>query len=228
MPEGAQTSDEWHALATLSDPRRRQIFEYLSTLHQSRSRDQIADEFGLSRSAAAFHLDRLARAGLLEVTFARPAGRGGPGAGRPTKRYTAAAEVQGSIPRRDYQRVATILAGALAGESDDTMWNAVLTTAFTAGVDAGSQRPHDEGADPLVEVAAALDACGYASDRQRQDRLIMRNCPYRAVADHHPEVVCAVSERFIAGVIDGMSMRPLLRVAGDGTAPNCCVSVTQR
>ena len=50
-------------------------------------RDQAAADLGIARSVAAFHLDKLADLGLLEVEFRRPPGRAGPGAGRPAKLY---------------------------------------------------------------------------------------------------------------------------------------------
>lgn len=39
----------------------------------------------LSRSTTAFHLDRLADEGLLEVEYRRLSGKTGPGSGRPSK-----------------------------------------------------------------------------------------------------------------------------------------------
>jgi predicted ArsR family transcriptional regulator len=53
-------------------------------------RDAVAARVGVGRTLAAFHLDKLAAAGLLTISFARPPGRTGPGAGRPAKLYRRA------------------------------------------------------------------------------------------------------------------------------------------
>ena len=53
---------------------------------QELSRDQAARALRISRALAAFHLDKLVDAGLLEADFRRLKGRSGPGAGRPSLR----------------------------------------------------------------------------------------------------------------------------------------------
>ena len=63
---------------------------------------------------AAFHLDRLVEAGLLETEFRRRSGRTGPGAGRPAKLYRRAArDFSVSLPAREYERAADLMATAL-------------------------------------------------------------------------------------------------------------------
>ena len=63
------------------------------------------------RSVAAFHLDKLAEAGLVEVTFQRTSGRTGPGAGRPAKLYRRGPGGVGVGADRRYD-----LAGAAVGD----------------------------------------------------------------------------------------------------------------
>ena len=63
------------------------------------SRDEAASALGISRELAAFHLDRLLRAGLLEAEYRRLGGRTGPGAGRPAKLYRRSSrEIAISLP----------------------------------------------------------------------------------------------------------------------------------
>ena len=58
---------------------------------------------GLTRSKAAFHLDRLVDEGLLTVEFKRLTGRTGPGAGRPSKLYRRTDdEIAVTVPERRY------------------------------------------------------------------------------------------------------------------------------
>src|SRR5262249_21440187 len=98
-------------IAVLDDPVRRRLYDYVAAQGAGVSRSEAAQAAGIGRTLAAFHLDRLAEAGLVEVTFARPGGRSGPGAGRPAKLYRrAAAEHQVSVPPRDYRTAAELLA----------------------------------------------------------------------------------------------------------------------
>src|SRR5690242_17601844 len=98
-------------IAVLADPVRRRLYEYVTGQPHPVSRSEAAQAVGIQRTLAAFHLDRLAEAGLVEVTFRRPAGRSGPGAGRPAKLYRrAVAEHHVSMPPRDYRCAAELLA----------------------------------------------------------------------------------------------------------------------
>ncbi len=100
---------EISVIALLDDPVRRGLYDFVSAQGHGVSRTEAAAATGIGRTLAAFHLDRLAEAGLVEATFARPAGRTGPGAGRPAKLYRrAAAEHQVSVPPRDYRAVAEL------------------------------------------------------------------------------------------------------------------------
>ena len=94
------------SLAALDDPTRRAVFDFVARSATAISRDAAADALGVSRRVAAFHLDRLADQGLLAVAYRRPAGRTGPGAGRPAKLYRRIeGEVAVSVPERHYDLV---------------------------------------------------------------------------------------------------------------------------
>src|SRR3954465_4109899 len=99
-------------LAALAEPVRRRLYEFVAAARSPVDRDQAAAGAGVSRPLAAFHLDRLVDAGLLETEFRRRSGRSGPGAGRPAKFYLRPSErdVSGSPPPRHYDLAARILA----------------------------------------------------------------------------------------------------------------------
>jgi predicted ArsR family transcriptional regulator len=78
---------EFSVLALLDDPVRRRLYDYVTAQGRDVSRSEAAEAVGIQRTLAAFHLDRLAEAGLVDITFRRPVGRTGPGAGRPAKLY---------------------------------------------------------------------------------------------------------------------------------------------
>ena len=81
-----------NGLSHLDDPLRRQLYEYVIECDGPVSREQAAAAASIGRTLAAYHLDKLADAGLLTISYQRPAGRGGPGAGRPAKLYTRATQ----------------------------------------------------------------------------------------------------------------------------------------
>ena len=99
-------------LAALTEPVRRRLYEFVVAQAEPVDRDGAAAGAGVGRPLAAFHLDRLAEAGLLDVTYRRRSGRTGPGAGRPAKFYARArhGELSVSVPPRHYELAATILA----------------------------------------------------------------------------------------------------------------------
>ena len=103
-----------NGLSHLDDPLRRQLYEYVIESDGPVSREQAAAAASIGRTLAAYHLDKLAEAGLLTVSYQRPAGRGGPGAGRPAKLYTRAArEITVSVPPRDYELLARLLVASV-------------------------------------------------------------------------------------------------------------------
>src|SRR5436305_8219169 len=110
---------EWDRVQLLTEPTRRAAYDVVRAARRALTRDEVAAATGISRRLAAFHLDLLAEGGLLTVDFARPPGRTGPGAGRPSKRYRVSeVEVEVSLPPRRYDLAARVLARAVA-EPDD-------------------------------------------------------------------------------------------------------------
>src|SRR3954453_20993544 len=104
------------AVSALDDPARRTLLELVTASETPVGRDEAARASGLSRRATAFHLDRLAEAGLREVEFRRLTGRTGPGAGRPSKLYRRpAGEVAVSVPERHYDLAGGLVAAPGGG-----------------------------------------------------------------------------------------------------------------
>ena len=109
--------DPINAVALLDEPTRRRLYDLVASADAPVGRDQAAGAIGISRELAAFHLDRLANAGLLETVFQRLGTRRGPGAGQagealPPRR---ARHLGRRCPPRDYRRAAEILEDAIAG-----------------------------------------------------------------------------------------------------------------
>lgn len=79
------SGDDVVSIFSLGDPVRRGLYEYVVGHREPVGREEAAEAVGISRSLAAYHLDRMVDDGLLEFSFARRSGRSGPGAGRPAK-----------------------------------------------------------------------------------------------------------------------------------------------
>src|SRR2546426_659658 len=78
-----QLADQIAGVAILADPVRRSLYVYVVGRHADVGRDEAARAVQVSRALAAFHLDKLVAAGLLETSYRRLTKRSGPGAGRP-------------------------------------------------------------------------------------------------------------------------------------------------
>jgi predicted ArsR family transcriptional regulator len=63
-----------NGLSHLDDSLRRQLYEFVVDSDGPVSREQAAAAASIGRTLAAYHLDKLADAGLLCVSYQRPAG----------------------------------------------------------------------------------------------------------------------------------------------------------
>ena len=122
-------------LALLAEPVRRRLYEHVRGAGRAVDRDEAAAALGIGRPLAAFHLDRLAEGGLLDVEYHRRSGRTGPGAGRPAKFYKRAEgpEIELSVPPRRYGLAAGILAEGIDRAGGNEAVDAVLASTRAAG-----------------------------------------------------------------------------------------------
>ena len=105
------------ALASLGDPLRRELYHCVTGRDGGVGRDEAAAAVGVSRALAAYHLDKLVDAGLLDTRFERRTGRRGPGAGRTAKLYLrSATPVEVALPARDFELIAGLLAYAVEAD----------------------------------------------------------------------------------------------------------------
>lgn len=221
----------WAALAALSEPRRREVYDYVAAHDEPVTRDDVSVGLGMTRSLAAFHLDKLAGAGLLEVSFARPADREpGPGAGRPSKRYAVSdAEIDLSVPPRRYDIAGRIMARAIS--STRRPQDPAATARRVAREDGralGEQHAQPGRLSARKTLAAAeevLAECGYAPALEGQ-AIRLRNCPFHSLVEVAPALVCELNESFIAGVLTGLGGDPSVTAElCDAREGDCCVVV---
>jgi predicted ArsR family transcriptional regulator len=215
----------WDVASVLSEPHRREVYDAVRQARSPVTRDEVAAATGINRRLTTFHLDRLAEAGLLVTDYARPPGRGGPGAGRPAKRYSAASvELELSVPPRHYVFVARLLTQAIDRDPTDAVTGS-LNVARTEGVRLGAARRVTGRFAAKRNRAAAVTALadlGYEPDAADNGQLRLRNCPFRAVADISPELVCGMNRELVAGLLQGIGLDDA-SVALGGAPGDCCV-----
>ncbi|WP_309063159.1 helix-turn-helix domain-containing protein [Streptomyces sp.] len=213
------------AIAALQDPVRRRLYEYVAAQGREVSRNEAAEAAGVARTLAAHHLDRLAEAGLLESGSRRLTGRSGPGAGRPAKVYTRArAERAVSLPARDYRTAAELLAEAAEQAGLDAE---LCAAAHRRGETLRGSAAPCGGLEEAMEVLAVRGYEPHLEDVEEATgaaaRVVrMRNCPFHAVAERFPPLVCGMNLALLKGLLgaDGP-----VRARMDARPGECCVVI---
>ena len=202
-------------LGGLVDPVRRALYRFVAGTGALVSRDEAAAAVEVSRSLAAYHLDRLADDGLLEVAYQRRTGRTGPGAGRPAKLYRRApGEITVSVPPRDYELAARLLAAAVDGPGDEPVQSALTSVAKATGRALGAEVR--VGSRSLLDV---LDEHGYEPVVEDGGDVRLRNCPFHLLAQDHRSLVCGMNVAMLGGLSAGSGFRATL----DPEPGWCCV-----
>lgn len=217
------SSESLARLSSLAEPVRWTLYRLVASESGGVGRDRAAAATGLSRSTASYHLDRLVADGLLKVRYERLTGRTGPGSGRPAKIYERASEaLEVSLPPRDYQTVAALLATAMERESGSS--GGLVEVAREFGRDLWRHRDDEAHDEPTCPVLVSLLARrGYEPYTQVGD-VKLRNCPFDALAQTHRKLICAMNLAIIQGLIEeaGEPGVTALLAPEDG---HCCVLV---
>jgi predicted ArsR family transcriptional regulator len=232
MDAGTDLERRVAGIAALDQPVRRELHRFLAD-GEWRSRDDAASALDVPRSVAAFHLDKLADAGVVEVRFERTSGRQGPGAGRPSKLYRlASGELTASIPARHYDLAGSLLAAAVAASTRTgrPVGSCLAEAARAAGRQladeareavAGSTRA-DQRRDAIVEVLARH---GYEPEVGRRKEIALANCPFHRLAEQERELVCGMNLEFLSGLLEGLESAAHLTARLDPAPGYCCVRI---
>ncbi|MDF9810850.1 helix-turn-helix domain-containing protein [Streptomyces sp. SPB162] len=210
----------FEAVGVLADPVRRGLYRHVVATPGAVGRDAAATAVGVSRSLAAFHLDKLVEAGLLAVSYQRLSGRTGPGAGRPAKLYLRAPGERGvSLPPRSYDAAGRLLAKVVDGAAlDRELQSAARAAGAAEGAASGS-----EEADPV----AALRARGY-EPYQDGEKVRLNNCPFHSLADEFPALVCGMNLAFIEGLLPRCAGGEDWTATMDPPPEGCCVTLVSK
>jgi predicted ArsR family transcriptional regulator len=221
------------AIAALAEPARRALYGYVVAQAGPVNRDQAAAGAGVARHVAKFHLDKLVEDGLLDVDYARPPGRGGPGAGRPAKLYRRSSrQVAVSLPPRDYEVAGRLLARAVTTAEREQIPVAVALrdAARDLGHSLGHRVRQEAGYNPdRTRLVAA--ATGVLSDNGYEPRIERRgislvNCPFHTLARDYTDLICEMNLQLLTGLVERLEDSGL-EAWLDPAPGRCCVRLVE-
>jgi predicted ArsR family transcriptional regulator len=233
MESGNDLEQRISKIAVLDQPLRRDLYRLLSERDGWVTRDEASEVLDVPRSVAAFHLDKLAAAGVVETTFERTTGRTGPGAGRPAKLYRrGTGEVAASVPDRRYDLAGSLLATAIAEAERtgapvaDCLTAAARAAGKVIGVEAavatGPLTKRDDRRNAVIEILARH---GYEPVAGKRGEIALVNCPFHRLAEEHRSLVCGMNLDFLAGLLEGMGSADRLDARLAPEPGFCCVRI---
>ena len=222
-------------IAALDGPLRGDLYALLVDRDTWVGRDEAAAAIGAPRAVAAFHLDKLAEAGLVDIRFERPVGRSGPGAGRPAKKYRRAErEVAVSLPDRRYDLAGSLLADAIGDASAtgrsilESLASAARGTGRTIGDAVRAELSGSgERSDLQSSIMRALIRLGY-EPHERDGEIVLANCPFHALAERHRTMVCGMNLDLLSGLAEGLGAERRLTPRLEPVEGMCCVRLSAR
>ncbi len=188
------------------DGTRRRIYRHVLDAPQPLSAAEVAAVFGLHRTVARAHLERLAEVGLLQVGLRRRAT-----GGRPAKVYSPGDErLEVTVPARRYEPLARLLLRVVAETTPEPRAVAAAVAAGRAyGEEVARAVAGDRAGTPVhltpAEAQDWLAQAGYRSHLTNGGSdvvtLDVTNCVYRELALEYPDVVCAFDRGMFCGML---------------------------
>jgi predicted ArsR family transcriptional regulator len=202
----------------LGDPRRARIVEELRGAGGGLDASELAGRVGLHPNTVRWHLEILADAGIVGST---PAPRTSPG--RPRILYSLEPE-PAEHGTDEHRLLATVLTGALAGSEDGTSRAEEAGEAwgrYLLAKDPLARRADDDAA--VEEVVELLDGQGFEPSAHARE-IHMARCPFHALAESQPEVVCAVHKGLITGALSALGSDLEVEELDVFVRPDLCVA----
>jgi predicted ArsR family transcriptional regulator len=178
----------------LGDNTRYAIYLELARSPQPLSTAQVAASLALHVNTVRPHLERMRDAGLLEL---HADARGG--VGRPQHRYAIAADAPSLGLEPPLFPLATRLLLRLAAEAGATAEEAAEIGREQGTVD--GRRAAPPCLDAVVERLATLGFDPAVVDGEAGPTVAFTNCPFRDLAEAHPELVCNLHRGLIEGFV---------------------------
>ena len=220
-------ADDLRAVGLLADPIRRRLYDYLRERDEPVGREEAARHARIKARLAAFHLDKMADAGLLDVEYRRLSGRAGPGAGRTAKVYSVSSRsFSVLIPQTRYALAASMMASALSAgvpRADGPESLEDVATTVGGGIGDEIRQQTQTGSARREAVWSKLEQLGYEPRAEESGEWALRNCIFSELSASHRELVCGMNAAFVAGIVSGARL-PSLRAERRREAwPACCI-----
>jgi predicted ArsR family transcriptional regulator len=204
--------------ASLGDATRRGIYIATREAPESVTAAEVAGLFDIHPNVARHHLDRLVDDGYLQVSHRRPAGRRGPGAGRPAKHYEATdKDVAVQFPARRYDLLAELLARVVERLAPDHAGEIAQIVGMEYGRELAAEigMPDDRGYEAATAaVAKAMMGVGFDTEAKPSDHLLVTHfCPFGETATKHPELVCKLDQGIVRGLMEAANQEPIAVVS---------------
>lgn len=178
---------------------------------------ELARSLGVTVANVRHHLDELLAASLVEVVALRPSG----GRGRPVRVYALSSGVVGdNLEALAKALLEVYLAGEEREENQDKLI-ALVQRLIAQGGNPPSEAHLSLRLKRTVERLNAFHYCARWEASAQGPRLILGRCPYRRLADHHPEL-CWMDTHLIATLI-GLPTEQVLKRTAMGEGPPACV-----
>jgi predicted ArsR family transcriptional regulator len=183
-------------LKALGDNTRYAIYLELARAQAPRSTGDIAETLGLHPNTVRPHLERMRDVGLLDVETDN---RGS--VGRPQHRYSLAADAPSlGLEPPAFPLLARLLArvAAQAGVAPDEAAGAAAEQGRTL-----ASRPLRPGCvEALTDALAELGFDPAVASDGELVTIAFTHCPYRELAEAHPELVCHLHRGLIEGFVE--------------------------
>jgi predicted ArsR family transcriptional regulator len=136
----------------------------------------------------------------------------------------SARELDVSIPARDYEVPARLLAGVLTGPAPSP--EAAIERARMAGVEVGElvrrQEPRRSRKRLVASLRAALREHGFDPQPDGKRGLRLGNCPFDSLAREYTSLMCGMNHAMMSGVAHGLGV-PGIEAVLDPQPGSCCV-----
>ena len=181
---------------------------------------EVAEAMDLHVNTARFHLDGLVDDGLAERTT-EP--RETPG--RPRILYTSEGPSPGP---RSYELLAEMLTGLVS--SLDGSGPAAVDLGKAWGrhlVERAAPSERIDTDEALSRLGRLLDEVGFEPDvhpTEQGAEVRLRHCPFREVAQKHPDVVCAIHLGLMQGALDELGAPVATTSLDPFVTPHVCVA----
>jgi len=209
----------------LGDNTRYAIYLELARSAHPLATAEISEALGLHPNTVRPHLERMREVGLLDVVVDA---RGE--VGRPQHRYSLAEDAPSlgfeppampflaSLLARLAEQIGAAGADAVEIGRDQGRAEAVRYRRAPSCIEALVAELGRQGFDPIVQ----------ADDDGDSAIIAFTHCPFRALAERHPELVCSLHRGLVEGFVDAMGDAEVTDFRSLANVPSCQVALAAR